>query len=159
MLDNKIFLGYDNYIILLRVKKIKILRKTDIILIAAFLIFAAAFYFIFNLNFNNSRLNENTVIIKLNGKIYAEVSLNEEKDIEIKLENGAHSNTVRIKDNKAFMLYANCPDGYCLRHKPLESKNNINEIIVCLPNRVTVEIKSDNKSKDFDAVISIKAPF
>ena len=138
--------------------KIKILRKTDMILIAAFLIFAAAFYFIFDLNAKSG----DTVMIKVNGKIYAEVSLNslnEEKDVEIYLDNGVHSNTVRIKDKKAFMIYAICPDKLCMKHKPLDSGGYINDMIICLPNRVTIEIKNNGKSQDFDAVISIKAPF
>ena len=111
------------------------------------------FYFIFELNSNDKRLNENTVIIKLNGKIYDEVSLSDEKDVEIYLDNDIHLNTVRIKDYKAFMIYANCPDGLCLRHKPVEARSSINDMIVCLPNRVTVEIKSDDKSKDYDIII------
>ena len=131
-------------------KHIKILKKADIVLIAAFLIFAAAFYFIFDLNPNHS----DAVIIKVNGKIYDEVSLNEDKDVEIYLENGTHSNTVRIKDKKAFMLYADCPDGLCLRHKPVESNSSLNDMIVCMPNRVTVEIKGDKKNKnEYDIVI------
>ena len=114
------------------------------------MIFAAAFYFIFDLNSKTG----DTVIIKVNGQIYDEVSLNEEKDIEIYLDDGIHSNTVRIKDKKAFMLYANCPDGFCLKHRPLGSDANTNDMIVCLPNRVTVEIKNDNKNNNkYDIVI------
>jgi len=114
------------------------------------LIFAAAFYFIFDLNYNNGDI----VVIKVNGKIYDEISLNEEKDVEIYLESGVHSNTVRIKDKKAFMIYADCPDGLCLQHKPVDSDININDMIICLPNRVTVEIKSDKKNKnEYDIVI------
>jgi len=99
------------------------------------------------------------VIIKVNGKIYSEVSLNEDKDIEIYLGDGAHSNTVQIKDRQAYMIYANCPDGLCLQHKPIETQSSFRDIIVCLPNGVTVEIKSDkekekNKEKNkFDAVM------
>lgn len=139
-------------------ENIKILRKTDIVLIAAFLIFAVMFYFIFDL----SSPTGDTVVIKLNGIIYAEVSLNENKDIEIYPDNGASSNiinTVRIQDKKVFMIYADCPDKLCMKHKPVDSDSDVNDMIVCLPNRVTVEIKSSGKSKEFDAVISAKAPF
>ena len=124
------------------------MRKTDIVLIAAFLLFAAMFYFIFDLNAQTG----DTAVIKVNGKIYAEVSLNEEKDVEIYSDGGALSNTVRIKDGQAFMIYANCPDGRCMKHKPVGS-DSLNDMIVCLPNRVTVEIKSSTRLKDFDAVI------
>ena len=128
---------------------IKILRKTDIVLIAGFLIFAVMFYFIFGSNSGNGEV----VVIKVNGKIYEEVSLNEDKDVEIYLDNGTLANTVRIQDKKAFIIYADCPDKLCVKHKPIDSDSYISDMIVCLPNRLTVEIKSKEKSKEFDIVI------
>ena len=126
----------------------QILKKPDIVLIAAFLFLAAAFYFIFDLSPGGG----GTVIIKRNGQIYAEVSLNEEIDVEIYSDGGTLSNTVRIHDKKAFMLYADCPDKRCVKHNPVDSQSYMN-MIVCLPNRVTVEIKSNDKSKEFDVII------
>ena len=120
----------------------------DIVLIAGFLIFAGMFYFILNLNPQTG----DTVVIKVNGKIYAEVSLNDEKDVEIYFDDGTISNTVRIQDNKASMIYAACPDKLCMRYKPVESQSYINNILVCLPNRVTVELKTDGKSKNKNEV-------
>ena len=127
--------------------KTKILRKTDIFLISAFIIFASAFYFIFD--FGSETVGA-TVIIKVNGKIYAEVPLDEEKDVEIYFNNGILSNTVRIKDKSAVMIYADCPDGRCTKHKPIESAN---KLIVCLPNKVTVEISGIKPEKLFDIII------
>ena len=135
--------------------KTKILRKTDIVLIAGFIIFAVMFYFIFDLN---SRTGD-TVVIKLNGKIYEEISLNKPdavRDIEIYSDDGTLLNIVSIKEGrKALMTYANCPDKLCTHQKLIYE----NDLIICLPNRVTVEIINNNKLKEYDAVISIKAPF
>ena len=129
---------------------IKILRKTDIILIAAFLIFAVMFYVIFDF----SSKPGDTVVIKLNGQIYEEISLNQDKDVEVYLDGGTLLNTVRIQDRKAFMLYACCPDKLCVKHKPIDSESYINDMIVCLPNRVTVEIITNDKSKNkYDIII------
>jgi len=128
---------------------IKILRKTDIVLIAVLLIFAVMFYFIFDL----SPQTGNTVVIKLNGKIYEEISLSQDKDVEIYLDDGTLLNIIQIKNKKASVIYANCPDKLCVKHKPIDSESSVNDMIVCLPNRVTVEIKSNNKSKEYDAVI------
>ena len=131
--------------------KTKILRKTDIALISAFLIFAAAFYFIFD--FGSGSANDETVIIKVNGKIYAQIPLDEEKDVGIYFNDGTLSNIVSIKDGKAVMIYSDCPDGRCTRHKPIESRG-LNGLIVCLPNKVTVEISGGEKSeKLYDIVI------
>ena len=134
-------------------ENIKILRKTDIVLIAGFLIFAVMFYFIFDLTTPAGNAGD-TVVIKLNGKIYAEVSLNnyKEKDVEIYLDDGTLANTVRIQDGKVYMLYAGCPDKLCARQKPVDSQS-YNKMIVCLPNRITVEIKTTGKSKDLDVII------
>ena len=90
--------------------KTKILRKTDIVLITGFLIFAVMFYFIFNLNSQTG----DTVVIKLNGKIYEEISLNQDKDVDVYLDDGTCLNTVRIHDKKAFIIYADCPENFCL---------------------------------------------
>lgn len=99
------------------------------------------FYFIFDFNSGNAE----TAVIKVNGKIYAEISLSQEKDVEIYLDDGTLANIVRIKDGKAFMIYASCPDKRCTRQ---------NYFIACLPNRVTVEITGGKQNKDkYDAVI------
>jgi len=125
------------------VSETKIIKIADIILIAAFLIFACAFYFIFDLSSNDSDM----AVIKLNGIIYAEVSLpvREKKEIEIYFNDGTLSNIVRINDNTARMIYAVCPDKRCMRQDG-------SYFIVCLPNRVTVEITGGGKH-EFDVVI------
>jgi len=100
------------------------------------------FYFAFDLNPGNAE----TIVIKVNGKIYAEVSLSQEKDIEIYHDDGTLMNIVRIKEKKAYMIYANCPDKRCMRQ---------NYFIACLPNRVTIEITGgkNDKNDKFDVVI------
>ena len=134
--------------------KVKILRKTDIVLIFVFLIFSVIFYFIFDLNSQTG----DTVVIKLNGEIYKEISLDENKDVEIYSKDGILLNTVRILDKKVFIIYADCPDKICEKHKPIDSDSYINDMIVCLPDRITVEIihseNSGNKDKNkFDIII------
>ena len=105
----------------------------------ALLVFAAAFYFIFDL----TPKNPGAAVIKVNGEIYEEVALNQDKDVEIYTGGGALANIVRIKDSKASMVYAACPDKRCMRQH--------GGLIVCLPNRVTVEIVKSKK--DFDIII------
>ena len=118
---------------------VKIIRIADIALIAAFLVFAAAFYFVFDL----TPENPGTAVIKINGEIYAEAALNQDKDVDIYNNGGTLVNIVRIKNGKAAMIYAACPDKRCMRQS--------GRIIVCLPGRVTVE--TVKKNKDFDIVI------
>ena len=53
-----------------------------------------------------------------------------------------------IKNGKADMTEADCPDKLCVHQKPV-SKNH--ESIICLPNKVIVEVDSSANS-EFDAV-------
>lgn len=72
------------------------------------------------------------VSISINNTLYCREELN--KDTVITLEN----NTVTIKNGQVYMSSANCPDGICVAHKPIEKKG---ETIVCLPSRVVVEVE------------------
>ena len=121
------------------VKIIKPIKITDVVLIAALLAFAAAFYFIFDLPPGPG----GAAVIKINGEVYAEASLDRDQDIEIYNSDGKLVNIVRIKDGKAAMVYAACPDKRCTRQT--------GHFIVCLPNRVTVETVKNKK--DFDIII------
>ena len=108
-------------------------------MIAAFLAFAAAFYFIFDLSPGPGA----AAVIKINGEIYAEAALDRDQDVEIYDGDGKLVNIARIKDGKASIVYAACPDKRCTRQT--------GAFIVCLPNRVTVE--TVKTKKDFDIII------
>ena len=58
-------------------------------------------------------------------------------------------NTLVIKDGAAYIEYASCPDGICSAHKPISRKG---ESIVCLPNKVAITVKTENKDGDVDIV-------
>jgi len=108
-------------------------------LIAAFLAFAAAFYFIFDFE----PAAPDLVIIKINGELYEEALSAQDKDVEIYNSDGKLVNIVRIKDKKASMVYAACPDKRCMKQS--------GGLIICLPNRVTVE--TGKNKRDFDIII------
>ena len=74
----------------------------------------------------------NIVIIKKDNEIVFEGSLDHDKTVELK------TNTVVIKDGSVFVESASCKNQICVNHKKIRKAG---ESIVCLPNRVTVEIK------------------
>lgn len=84
------------------------------------------------------------VTVKVEGEITGVYSL--AKDQEISINNG--SNILIIKNGRADMIEADCPDKLCVNQKAI-SKNG--ESIICLPNKVVVTIDSDENS-EFDAV-------
>lgn len=84
------------------------------------------------------------VVVKIEGAIQGVYSLSEEREIEI---NGG-TNRLRIKNGKASMIEADCPDQLCVHQKPVSLNH---ESIICLPNRVVVEVESGT-DREFDAV-------
>ena len=64
----------------------------------------------------------------------------------IELNHG--SNVLQIKNGKADMVSADCPDQLCVNQKAI-SKNK--ESIICLPNKIIVEVDSHQNSQ-YDAV-------
>lgn len=84
------------------------------------------------------------VTVKVNGKIEGVYSLADDRVIE--LNHG--SNVLQIKNGKADMISADCPDQLCVNQKAI-SKNK--ESIICLPNKIIVEVDSHQNSQ-YDAV-------
>ncbi len=80
------------------------------------------------------------VTVKVDGRIEGTYSLAE--DQEIRINKG--SNILQIKDGKANMIEADCPEQLCVNQKPID-KNN--ESIICLPNKVVATIESSEDSE------------
>ena len=57
-------------------------------------------------------------------------------------------NLLVIQDGKADVTEASCPDGICVNHRAISKQG---QSIVCLPNKVVVEIENGEES-DLDAV-------
>lgn len=117
------------------------LKKKDWVLIAIIIVVAGLAFFLHNLL---GVKGANCVVVKVDGKIEGTYSLGEDQEISI---NGG-TNTLVIKNNRAKMKEADCPDQLCVNQKAI-SKNN--ESIICLPNKVVVEVESSENS-EFDAV-------
>ena len=79
-----------------------------------------------------------------------EYSLDEDVRYEIKTgKNNEDINVLVIKDGKASITEADCPDGICKDYRPI---SYVGETIVCLPHKVVVEITGDSTDMSFDAV-------
>ena len=88
------------------------------------------------------RKEGNTVKVTVDGKTFGEYSLNVDRTVEIKSEFG--SNLLVIKDGKAYVEQASCPDGICSSHQPISYDG---ESIICLPNKVVVLIDDQNTNQ------------
>ncbi len=122
-------------------------RRNDIILAAAILIIAVASILFINANKQNGGL----VVVKIDGVEKYSYSLTENTTQEIITgENGEFTNTLVIKDGKASVSTANCPDKICVGHREISF---VGETIVCLPHKVVIEVKADNDNQDIDVVV------
>jgi len=117
------------------------LKKNDKILIIVVIIIALILFLFYNIT---GKKEAASITIKVDGKLQGTYSLSEDQLIEI---NGG-TNLLQIKDGKADMIEADCPDKLCVNQKAI-SKNKEN--IICLPNQVIVEVQSTENS-EYDAV-------
>ena len=76
-----------------------------------------------------------TVTVTVDGQTFGVYSLTEERKVVIATDRG--SNTLVIRDGKALVTEADCPDGICAGHRPI---HRAGESIVCLPHKVVVTV-------------------
>ena len=123
-------------------KKIPFVSKGDIVIIISLLILAAV---LFALSLATGGRDGAQAVISVNGKTEAVLPL--DKDAEYTVSAEGHTNVIRVEDGAVFMRLADCPDGYCIEQGAISKTG---EMIVCLPNRVTVTI--DGSEEQLDAV-------
>ena len=117
------------------------LKKNDVMLILIILVIAGLCLLLHRIVGAKSA---DYITVKVNGKIEGVYSLADDREIE--LNHG--SNILKIKNGKADMVSADCPDQLCVKQKAI-SKNK--ESIICLPNKIIVEVDSHQNSQ-YDAV-------
>ncbi len=116
------------------------MKKNDWILAVVILLIAVVGLVLYT---NFGKQGGEFVIVTVDGEVYGTYSLQKDKKISIN-----DTNVLVIEDGLADMTEGDCPDQICVEHKPV-SKNK--ETIVCLPNKVVVEIVG-GKATDMDAV-------
>ena len=83
------------------------------------------------------------VKVTLNGETYGIYSLSEDQTIEI--QNDDHTNVIVIEDGTVRMESSTCKNQICVNHGRISL---IGDSIVCLPNRVVVEIRGKGGEAD-----------
>lgn len=116
-------------------------KKKDAVLILTVLLIAGAAFGVHEFAGGDGA---DTVTVKVDGKVTGTYPL--AKDQKIRINGG--TNILTIKNGKAKMTDADCPDQLCV-HQKAASKNH--ESIICLPNKVVVEVDG-SEEREFDAV-------
>ena len=123
----------------------KRLRRNDVIFIAALLLVVAVagacLYFF--------RGEGDTVTVSVDGTNIATYPLNVDRVEDI--HTGTDGlNRLIIRDGKAWVETASCPDGICAAHKPIHRSG---ESIVCLPNKVVVTVQKADATDQPDVIL------
>ena len=107
------------------------IKKADILLFVCLLIFGIAVSW---LSLSGGMTGEN-VRVTVDGQLYGIYPLSENREIEIK-QNG-HTNHITIKDGTVAMTSSSCKNQVCVQTGAISQTK---DVIVCLPNKILVEI-------------------
>ena len=118
------------------------MKKNDVILIAGLLLAAlAAFGGISWYLAADTQKAE--AVVEVDGQEKGRYPLDQDTSVEIQLEGGSY-NLLEIKDGRADITEASCPDKICVDHRPVSRRG---ESLVCLPNKVVVEIENGQEAE------------
>ena len=109
------------------------LKKKDLVLMGIILCIAAVCSLVHHFT---GEAGKGIVAIKVDGVTEGTYVLTEDRRIE-------------IKNGEASMIEADCPDQICVHEKAISADG---ESIICLPNKIVVEVESDKES-ELDAVM------
>ena len=97
--------------------------------------------------YNGGAVKGSYVTVTVDGKEVGTYSLLENQTLTI--GEGDHVNVIEIKDGKAYMMTASCPDQLCVNQNEISYDK---QSIICLPNKVVITETSDNDS-DLEMII------
>lgn len=109
-------------------------RKNDILFLLVLSVFLLAGWIFFTFF---GRKTGGVVSVTVDGQLYGTYSLSEDQTVEIRIGERT-ANILEIKDGRADMTKADCPDKLCVHQKAIFRER---ETIVCLPNKVVAEIE------------------
>lgn len=117
----------------LNMNKIPLFKKTDLLIISVCLLVALIAFLPSFLSADEDL----TAVIISDGETVTEITLTEQTDETIEI-----NSTVIIAEGKSiYFKESDCPDNTCVRTGKLDSAG---ESAACIPNRVSVYIKSGN---------------
>ena len=116
------------------------MKKNDRVFLVTVLILLLVVMAIFYLTRGNGGAR---VKVTVDGALYGTYSLNENQEIPIETD-GVITNILIIKDGMADMTEADCPDKLCVHQRAISKTG---ETIVCLPNKVVVEVLGSEESE------------
>ena len=129
-------------------KLLKMVKPGDFIIVALLIVLSFLPLAIFTYQ-NKASADKDTlhVVISADGEVVHEMELKNDHTREVYeyVDDHGHENTIVREGQIVYMADANCIDLLCVQQGEI---TEVGETIVCLPNRVLVEITSDAASPD-----------
>lgn len=113
-------------------------KRNDIILVLLLILITGASYLIYRYTYRDTGAN---LKITVDGSIYVDVPLAKSDIFYITGKYG--TNCIEVKDGYVRMISAECPDQICVHHTSIHYNG---ETIICLPNKIIVEITGGEES-------------
>lgn len=122
------------------------MKKGDKILIFLVILVSIVMFFIMN---NQGLEHQNKYIsIQVNGDEIKKITLDKStKSKTYPIETDYGYNLIEVKSDSVKVIEADCKDKLDVKQGKI---NKVGDIIVCMPNRLVVEIKSDKENTDYD---------
>ena len=119
------------------------MNKKNILVIGGILLIAAVLLVLTLVNRPMTAVDEDMVIITVDGKEYARVPLSKPQTVTVQQKDGS-VNVVEISNHGAVMLSSTCDNQLCVEMGEVTVDNwefrPNQQFIICLPNRVGVEL-------------------
>ena len=127
----------------------KIIRKADIALFFVLVTLGIVLSILGLFNGAGKADGSSPALVKISvaGNPYGTYDLSTNQEIEI--TNGQNLNKVIIKDNEVQMIEANCHNKVCIKQGRISKPG---QTIICLPNRVLVQIEGASEGGDPDVI-------
>ena len=121
------------------------IKKADIFVIFLIIISSFLIYIFTNKLQRGNDSSSKKVVITVDGKIFKEVELKENTNLDIDVNTQYGNNEVHIENGEVHMHESNCKDKICMKMGKISLPG---DSIICLPNRLMVKIVEDKPSDD-----------
>lgn len=130
------------------------IKKADIFVIFLIIISSFLIYIFTNKLQRGNDSSSKKVVITVDGKIFKEVELKENTNLDIDVNTQYGNNEVHIENGEVHMHESDCKDKICMKMGKISLSG---DSIICLPNRLMVKIVEDKPSDDsLDMIIKWK---
>ena len=125
------------------------IKKGDYIVVLLIILLSIGIFAFTKIGFNTFNQSTRYVSIKVDGEEIQRVNLTEDTEETIEVTTRYGRNVIEIKDMTARSIEADCPDQLDVLQGAISEPG---EMIVCLPNRLLVEIIDVESNSELDVV-------